>query len=130
MLIIGNLRNVTYIKKMAGTRLRKQAFLKAFADSMGNITIACKSVGISRRAYYDWISKDAKFKEECDIVNESAIDFVENKLLSRINDNDTTAIIFYLKTKGKNRGYVEKVEQDVTVNAFERLMQELPDDEG
>lgn len=112
---------------MAGIKLRKQAFLKAFSESMGNITIACKSVGISRRTYYNWMSRDEKFKNECEDICESAIDFVESKLLKRINDDDTTAIIFYLKTKGKSRGYVEKLEQDVSINAFEKLMQELPD---
>ena len=30
-------------------------------------------------------------------------------------------------TKGKKRGYVERVEQDVNVNPFESLIKELPD---
>jgi hypothetical protein len=43
--------------------------------------------------------------KQCD---EEALDFAENKLMENINKNDTTSLIFYLKCKGKHRGYVEK----------------------
>ena len=31
-----------------------------------------------------------------------------------MNDGNTSATIFYLKTKGKKRGYIEKSELDIT----------------
>lgn len=106
----------------------KEAFLQNFKDGRGIVSYACSKTGISRATYYNWINSDKEFKNACDEINESVIDVVESKLLSSINDDNLTAIIFYLKTKGKKRGYVEKVENDVSINSFEKLMQELPDD--
>lgn len=98
---------------MKNSREKKEALVKALRKSMGNITLACRAVGISRPTFYRWLEKDHKLKEECVNIEEEAIDFVENKLFGRINANDTTAIIFYLKTKGKKRGYVEKQEMEI-----------------
>ncbi|MEO3507414.1 hypothetical protein ABG849_24165, partial [Phocaeicola vulgatus] len=90
-------------------------------------TFQLVSTGITRACYYKWRDSDLKFKERAEEVEEETIDVVESKLLSAINNDDLTAIIFYLKTKGKKRGYVERVEQDVNVNPFESLIKELPD---
>ena len=117
------------ILTMLTRKEKKKAFVKAMGEVMGNITLACRAVGITRQTYYNWIDKDPEFRKECDSVNEEAIDFVENKLFSRINDNDTTAIIFYLKTKGKGRGYIEK--QDIEMfGSVERPVIVFDDEDG
>lgn len=46
-----------------------------------------------------------------------------------LTEQDNTMLIWLSKTKMRERGYVERLEQEVTVNPFEKLMQELPDDE-
>lgn len=108
---------------------RQKDFLKHFRDGHGIVTYACDKTGISRETYRQWKLKDPKFKAACEEVSEVVLDVVESKLLNKINDEDLTAIIFYLKTKGKHRGYVERVENNVSLTPFEDLMMSLPDDD-
>jgi hypothetical protein len=90
------------------TAKKKKIFLAVFDSKMGNISKACEAVPIDRRTYYNWIEKDEKFKAATEDVVEKLIDHVEDKLKYQINSGDTTAIIFFLKTRAKNRGYVER----------------------
>ena len=87
----------------------KEKFIEALGLYRGIISLACASVGISRTTYYRWYNTDNEFKEKAEDITEMQVDYVESKLLSLIDAGDTTATIFYLKTKGKSRGYNEKV---------------------
>ena len=110
-------------------RNKKKLFLKHLKDGKGIITYACDKTAISRQTFYNWLKTDKEFADEVDAINEITIDLVESKLLSAINNEDITAIIFFLKTKGKKRGYIEQVDNRLVENPFEKLMRELPDEE-
>ncbi len=87
---------------------RKPQFLEAFKKSMGIIQPALDAIHISRTAYRNWRRADPAFDAACKEIEEEQIDFVENQLLKKIAEGDTTALIFYLKTKGIYRGWNEK----------------------
>lgn len=89
---------------------RKENFLLALEQSLGVITTAAKKANIARTLIYQWIKEDADFAVKVKAVEELALDFVESQLFKQIQDNNTAATIFYLKTKGKNRGYTERTE--------------------
>ena len=40
----------------------------------------------------------------------------EAALISNVKDKDRISVIFYNKTRNKNRGYVEKQQVDITTN--------------
>jgi|TARA_R110002012_G_C11258314_1_gene567718 aspartate ammonia-lyase len=88
----------------------KKALIEALKKSLGIVTTACKQVGIDRTTYYRYYNNDKKFRAEVDDLINHQKDFVESKLMKRIANDDTTSIIFYLKTKAKDRGYVERQE--------------------
>lgn len=103
---------------MSKVDIHKKAMIEALTKSLGVVTIACKEVGISRTLHYNWMKEDPEYKKSVEEVDDVALDFAESMLHKQIQDKDTTATIFYLKTKGKRRGYIEKQEIDHNVRAF------------
>jgi len=93
---------------------RKKDLLDALERSLGIVSTACEKAGISRQTHYNWLKDDAEYKEAVRAIEERTIDFAESHLHALIKDKNPAATIFFLKTKGKNRGYVER--QEIEVN--------------
>jgi len=83
---------------------KQELFLEMLTQSVGVLSSALTKSGVSREEYDNWIL-NMTFKKEVERINEMSIDFVENQLMRKINEGDLAAIQFYLKTKGKKRGY-------------------------
>jgi len=90
--------------------INKKAMIEALEKSLGVVTTACKSVGIARSTHYLWMTTDDEYKNEVEGISDIALDFAESQLHKQIKDGNSTSTIFYLKTKGKKRGYVERQE--------------------
>ena len=101
---------MSYTKQQ--TALKKREMIKALIKSLGVVTLACEKVGIERSTHYDWLKADEKYKQAVEDIAEVELDFAESMLHKQIQDKDTAATIFFLKTKGKKRGYIER--QEVT----------------
>jgi len=94
--------------------IKKEAMLKALENSLGVVTVACKSADIPRSTYYKWLKEDEDFSQAVKEIENIALDFAESQLHSQMKDGSTSATIFYLKTKGKKRGYIERSELDLS----------------
>jgi len=91
----------------------KKALVQALEKSLGVVSTACKAAGISRDTHYRWLKEDPDYKAQVEELSEVAVDFAESHLHKLIKDGNPAATIFFLKTKGKGRGYVER--QEITV---------------
>jgi len=94
--------------------IKKESILKALESSLGVVTVACKSADVPRSTYYKWINEDDEFAAAVKDIENIALDFGESQLHKQIGEGSTSATIFFLKTKGKRRGYIEKAELDIT----------------
>jgi len=93
-----------------------------------NMSATAAALDVSRGTLIRWYNKSPKLKEEMDAAKESLLDIAESQLLKAITDGNVTATIFFLKCQGKNRGYIERQQTEVTVNPFLDLMKSLPDE--
>ena len=107
-----------------GNALKKETFINAYESTFGNITESCKIAQIDRGTYYNWIKSDESFKETVDSIEpeEMALDFAEKQLFKRIKGESDACLIFFLKTKGKGRGYVEKIQTEEVGNKPKRYI--------
>ena len=110
----------------------KKAMLEALEKTLGIVTTAAKLAGIERNTHYTWLREDEAYKEAVEGITDVAIDFAESQLnqlmqgathevvthrgdIVEIKDApNPSSVIFYLKTKGKKRGYVEKQEVELS----------------
>jgi len=88
----------------------KKMLIEAMEFCHGIISDACKSVGVSRATYYKYYKEDSEFKQNIDEIEGIVLDYVESKLFKLIEKGDVASTLFYLKTKGKKRGYIERSE--------------------
>jgi len=98
---------------MTKSDILKKGMLKALESSLGVVTTACKSAGVSRNTHYRWLQEDKEYADSVRDLENVTLDFAESKLHEQIMEGNTAAIIFFLKTKGKVRGYIERKEIQV-----------------
>ena len=79
--------------------LRSAAGVRSAAASL----LKCSPSTVKR--YVDRSETLARIEGE---IVEQIIDLAESRLVDAINDGNLTAIMFYLRTKGKHRGYSER----------------------
>lgn len=97
-----------------GSDQLKKRIVEAMKKCLGIVSKACDKVGISRVTFYSYYNNDPEFKIEIDAIEDLVIDFAESKLHTLIRAGDNTSTIFFLKTKGRKRGYQEKIQMDLT----------------
>ena len=110
----------------------KEKLIEALEKSLGVVTTACKNANIHRSTYYDWYNKDQEFKKKVDLIQNVALDIAESQLHKQIQEGSTSATIFYLKTKGKARGYQENQAIDLNTSGeinvnFKNLISAIKD---
>lgn len=96
------------------TQDSKKKMLEALEYNLGIVSTSCASADVSRATHYRWLQEDPEYKAYVQDIHEAAIDFVEGQLYAKIKDKDTASIIFYLKSKAKHRGYIERQQVEVT----------------
>ena len=105
-------------KEQKRTESKKEAMIRALGATLGNVSEAIRKlsnegISIGRTSHYRWLS-DEDYKLAITHSKDDTLDLVETALINQIKNGSVQATTFYLKTKGRVRGYTERQEVDVT----------------
>jgi len=102
-----------------------EQIMEAIQQQRGNLAAAARSMGCHRNTLYNRIQASEELRACLNDQRECMIDLAENKLLQKIEGGDIRAIIFFLKTQGRKRGYIQRYEQHLSSSAEEIISHEL-----
>jgi hypothetical protein len=108
------------MKKIAVDELRAQ-----LEKDKGNIAAAARRFGVSRGTIHNRINESPALQQALADARESMLDNAESVLYKKVLEGSTPELLFFLKTQGRNRGYVERQEIDHRL----RDVSKLTDDE-
>jgi hypothetical protein len=92
----------------------QKRFLEVLKSFLGIVSPAADQAGITPQTHYRWMHESPTYAEAVKEIKNRAIDFVESKLIKNIKDGDPGQICFYLKCQGKERGWVERSELNLS----------------
>lgn len=99
--------------KSGPRKISLEDYKNALIKAKGHRALAAESLGVCHQAVSYIIGRYPELQELAEHLRERRTDYVELKLKQLIDEGNPTAIIFYLKTQGKHRGWVERYEATV-----------------
>lgn len=96
-------------------RVSDEVLAHALREAGGWISAAAKAVGMNPSAVSMRIARKPALKVVVDDARETQLNMVENALMDNIQNHDQRAIEFYLKCRGRDRGWIEQTQSEVTV---------------
>jgi len=103
---------------------KAQQFIGVIPGTAGIITTIAKRVGCSWHTAKKYIEKYATVRQVYESECDSMLDTAELEAHKLIKKGDGPMIRWYLSTKGKHRGYVERVEQEQIGEVVIRVVRE------
>lgn len=98
----------------------------ALERNNGVIIRAAEELGCSRRTIEVRMKESEPLRELVKSKLEETKDFAEEAIKDKMLKGDTTMLIFFAKTKMKDRGYIERVEHDMAFQGTMKHLQETP----
>jgi hypothetical protein len=101
-------------------RLTPDVVIPALIEAYGIVTVAARSLGVNPNSIHEAINLYPEIKAAVQAGREHLIDKAEGALSKKIGEGDTAAIIFALKTIGRQRGYSERmtIDADTTIRVI------------
>jgi len=86
----------------------------ALINMSGNVSAAARSLGLQRHNLHKAIVKSERLQQIVRDGRQSMCDNAESALNRAVINGEAWAVCFTLKTQGKDRGYIERTQQEIT----------------
>ena len=90
--------------------IEKEPILEAIKDSAGIVSTIAKRLGVDWHTAEKYINEYDECKQALSNESEKVIDLAETKLIGAIQNSDMQTVRWFLATKGKRRGYTDRLE--------------------
>ena len=95
-------------------RYTQAQIIDALRETKGMVYLAAKRLGCEAQTIYNYRDRYPAVRAEMEQQDGEVDDAAEMKLYQAIIAGEPWAVQFRLRTKGKGRGYVERVQQEVS----------------
>ena len=99
---------------MARQKYTQAQIIDALRETKGMVYLAAKRLGCEAQTIYNYRDRYPAVRAEMEQQDGEVDDAAEMKLYQAIIAGEPWAVQFRLRTKGKGRGYVERVQQEVS----------------
>ena len=93
-------------------KIKKSDIAELIPKHKGNIAAVARALGVRRQSVDYHVAQSESLQKILAEERETMLDNAESVLYSKVLSGDMTALIFFLKTQGKGRGYSEKFSID------------------
>lgn len=104
--------------------------IKALTDNHGWINATAKTLNCSTRTVHNYIQTYPEINEVYRDLVDAQGEGVEKKLQDLINDGNVQAVMFYLRTKWRHKGYTEKIALDIVPFPIQQELMALCESRG
>lgn len=94
-------------KKAKRYWLKDTEIAESLKKNAGLYSYCAKELGVATSTISRRVEKSEKLQKVVDAIVNQTLDIAEAKLIEHLGKGQAWAICFYLKTKGKQRGYVQ-----------------------
>lgn len=92
-------------------------------STCGNIAHIARSLGVNRATIWKRCNQSPTLMQALTDAREAMIDNAESMLYKKVLEGSTPELLFFLKTQGRNRGYVER--QEITGKDGDEVKQRI-----
>ena len=99
-------------------KFSNKRMIEAITKAEGNLSAAARMLKTTRQTVTDYVNSYDDVRAAYEEANDTVLDVVENKLVEQAKQGLPDQVRFFLRTKGRSRGYGDRLALDFDPSAL------------